>query len=232
MDDDPESDEDILNGVDEFLEALRAALQPLEIEGGPAVDYRHLGLFGLLDRLLFESKGEATKAITALEECWKLLARLKTKAQSLPEKIREDLEHQSDAIIPIEDDDPDPSFLPVRNEHRSLLNLLEALQRDFDEEKKRVVRQREALFPEAQTNDTQKKSGRGKAIEPYATALAVGRIYMELRGGEVPTVKLNEYAGKTDFEEAVNAVFKILGFKEGYRGPCSSAAEKLTPAPD
>lgn len=73
-----------------------------------------------------------------------------------------------------------------------------------------------------------KGRGRGKNLRARLIADEIARHYGRSKF-EKPTVGHNDGEPSTDFTKAVAAVFGFVGVTADFRGPCSEAADKITP---
>ncbi len=213
----------------EMIEKLGNALRKLEVEDGPKLETEHIEMVRFADRLVYRKKVEANAACASLQECVDLAGKLQNEVNGLNADLKERMERHSEVVIPLDPDDPDAGVLPVREEHRSLDNLIAALKHEFKIEFLRVSLERAAIWPDSKSGA--KKSSRGEGHDAKARLIAakVAEIYMLLRNGAVPTYG-NDHENRpcTPYTRAVAAVFDLLGIKRPtFRRPCRFVVNEI-----
>jgi hypothetical protein len=215
--------ENLLEEMKKTRANLHKALSELEIEGGPKVDTQLFRFSGIPYRFPFSDLKDASASMKTLEKCLKDAKALRIHVNKLSDLAIEHFEKRSEVIVSVDLDDPDNNFVPVRDAHRSLKELVRALEGELRSFSKVLVKLRKDHFG---TGDEKTVSGRGKALSPYEIALEVGWIYMEVRNGEVPTYSKDfDSRPNTLFTRVVEGVFDALGIKANFRAPCKKAAE-------
>ena len=197
--------------------------------GVDKLETEHIEMVCFANRLVYRKKVDANAALESLEKCKTLLYRLQSEFSQLSTDVIDRMERHSEVVIPLDPDDPEAALFPVREEHRSLGNLISALKREFESEFLRVSLERSAIWPDKKPNAGKYDPVPGRDASAMLVAAKVAEIYMHLRNGEIPTYsKDHENMPSTRYTKAVDKVFKVLGITEPkFRRPCEFIVDEL-----
>ncbi len=219
----------ILQSLPEMIEQLGVALRKLQIEGGPKLETEHIEMVCFANRLVYRKKVDANAAWKSLEKCNAQLYRLQSEFSQLSTDVIDRMERYSEVVIPLDPDDPDAALLPVREEHRSLDNLISALKREFESEFLRISLERAAIWPEKKPDARKSDPVPNLDARAMLVAAKVAEIYMHLRNGKIPGyAKDDDNRPSSPYTKAVDKVFKTLGITEPtFRRPCKFIVHEI-----